>query len=504
MLILRQSAANKWMCEKHWVKKTILSHQREFGENIYHIWDIIGTFVLQLGTDDWTRVWVRPNFQPMWPICSTTDCVKVQILILWFLCNRVCVCVCVCNLAVLSCLCECYKLLSCVFGVILFSQTLWLDRVHLESANLFIRWPAMHVTSCDDEGRPWTETFSLWNSVRLCGPQRKKNRLQSDLSSDFLFSVCVSFLVAFWLFLDAPQRKSNKGRLLWTAGLWTKCRRKENEFNTEVCISSGHGILWAAEGVSGCLGGVCWGSGQRNLQVSSTLKHRFSSSCCFDPDWFDPLVVTFGLCQIFSNVFFFCYFSDDHVKFFCFQVLEHQIKFRWGGRGSDWMSSLSDRHLIISTCVMSCVLQTRWSECSSAAAHQRDSDEVAPVSGTARHADVKYFYSKAVLRCSSQVPVFNLSICDTLFCDSSTFQGELLYYFITHIHANIWSTSRSHTACTCFLLLAPVYMLLMCKCTRRPFYIAIPFSNIFTSATSRLWYKCRGTGGRNDPASVLP
>lgn len=24
----------------------------------------------------------------------------------------------------------------------------------------------------------------------------------------------------------------------------------------------------------------------------------------------------------------FSHFSDDHVKFFCFQVLEHQIKFR--------------------------------------------------------------------------------------------------------------------------------------------------------------------------------
>lgn len=25
----------------------------------------------------------------------------------------------------------------------------------------------------------------------------------------------------------------------------------------------------------------------------------------------------------------FCSLSDDHVKFFCFQVLEHQIKYRW-------------------------------------------------------------------------------------------------------------------------------------------------------------------------------
>lgn len=39
------------------------------------------------------------------------------------------------------------------------------------------------------------------------------------------------------------------------------------------------------------------------------------------------------------------------------------------------------------------VLQTRWSECSSAAAHQGDADEVAPVSGTA----LKYCYSWAVL-----------------------------------------------------------------------------------------------------------
>lgn len=31
------------------------------------------------------------------------------------------------------------------------------------------------------------------------------------------------------------------------------------------------------------------------------------------------------------------------------------------------------------------MFQTRWSECSSAAAHQRDSDEVAPVSGTVQH-----------------------------------------------------------------------------------------------------------------------
>lgn len=43
------------------------------------------------------------------------------------------------------------------------------------------------------------------------------------------------------------------------------------------------------------------------------------------------------------------------------------------------------------------VFQTRWSECCSAAAHQRDSDEVAPVSGTVQHDEVEESNKATVL-----------------------------------------------------------------------------------------------------------
>lgn len=36
-------------------------------------------------------------------------------------------------------------------------------------------------------------------------------------------------------------------------------------------LSPGGGVLWAAKGVSGCLGGLCRGPGQRDLQVSPQI-----------------------------------------------------------------------------------------------------------------------------------------------------------------------------------------------------------------------------------------
>lgn len=47
---------------------------------------------------------------------------------------------------------------------------------------------------------------------------------------------------------------------------------------------------------------------------------------------FDSVRLRYRLmwCSHTSVTYCICDFSDDHVKFFCFQVLEHQIKFRWG------------------------------------------------------------------------------------------------------------------------------------------------------------------------------
>lgn len=53
-----------------------------------------------------------------------------------------------------------------------------------------------------------------------------------------------------------------------------------------------------------------------------------------------------------------CSFSDDHVKFFCFQVLEHQIKFRWGWRGSVSSSSVSNNCRYLNLCAAVCVADT--------------------------------------------------------------------------------------------------------------------------------------------------
>ena len=76
-------------------------------------------------------------------------------------------------------------------------------------------------------------------------------------------------------------------------------------------------------------------------------------------------------------------FSDDHVKFFLFQVLEHQIKYRYERpRNSPTMSFCNRCFVMMSKPLSLSLSQTQCPERPSAAAHQRDTDEMAAGTGS--------------------------------------------------------------------------------------------------------------------------
>lgn len=128
-------------------------------------------------------------------------------------------------------------------------------------------------------------------SVRLCSEQCLMVSLLLSLTDSEAKDVKLSmasilFLLAGWkmhvtcfFWFNWRFKCVNRHRFRWRqavmcgSGLW----ERSGQWDTcavigcscvmigavfpSVCVCSGNGILWAAEGVSGCLGGVCRGSG---------------------------------------------------------------------------------------------------------------------------------------------------------------------------------------------------------------------------------------------------
>lgn len=135
-------------------------------------------------------------------------------------------------------------------------------------------------------------------------------------------------------------------------------------------LSPGGGVLWAAKGVSGCLGGLCRGPGQRDLQVSPQILTLLlfqgetvvlTLNLTLSLQWRPREVLLLPGAG-----------TSDQVqveKRFCFVFLMLL-----------WTVGLFWTHCFCFF-VFSLLFQACWSECSSAAADQRDADEVASVSG---------------------------------------------------------------------------------------------------------------------------